>query len=115
MAKYHGVRTESGVQVVKEDRFGVRHLTPEKSFQHRRHSPDGFNWGYAGSGPAQLALALLLEETGSGDAQVWYQFFKREVVARWEDEWTITSEEIHAWLAKKRPVEQPQWEPEPAA
>lgn len=22
------------------------------------HSPDGFNWGYAGSGPAQLALAL---------------------------------------------------------
>lgn len=25
----------------------------------RRHSPDGFNWGYSGSGPAQLALALL--------------------------------------------------------
>jgi hypothetical protein len=24
----------------------------------RNHSPDGFQWGYAGSGPAQLALAL---------------------------------------------------------
>ena len=24
------------------------------------HSPDGFAWGYAGSGPTQLALALLL-------------------------------------------------------
>lgn len=23
------------------------------------HSPDGFSWGYAGSGPSQLALALL--------------------------------------------------------
>ena len=25
----------------------------------RRHSPDGFTWGYAGAGPAQLALAML--------------------------------------------------------
>lgn len=24
------------------------------------HSPDGFAWGYGGSGPAQLALAILL-------------------------------------------------------
>src|SRR5712664_3316643 len=23
------------------------------------HSPDGFQWGYGGSGPAQLALAIL--------------------------------------------------------
>jgi hypothetical protein len=29
------------------------------------HSPDGFNWGYGGSGPAQLALALLLDHTGN--------------------------------------------------
>jgi uncharacterized protein DUF6166 len=25
------------------------------------HSPDGFSWGYAGSGPTQLALAMLME------------------------------------------------------
>jgi hypothetical protein len=35
-------------------------LTPERSQQLWNHSPDGFNWGYGGSGPAQLALALLL-------------------------------------------------------
>lgn len=29
------------------------------------HSPDGFNWGYTGSGPAQLALAMMVEEYGS--------------------------------------------------
>ena len=25
------------------------------------HSPDGLNWGYSGSGPAQLALAILAD------------------------------------------------------
>jgi hypothetical protein len=25
------------------------------------HSPTGFSWGYAGSGPAQLALAILAD------------------------------------------------------
>lgn len=29
------------------------------------HSQDGFSWSYNGSGPAQLALAILLNETGS--------------------------------------------------
>ena len=28
------------------------------------HSPDGFAWGYGGSGPAQLALALLADALG---------------------------------------------------
>src|SRR5262245_1194599 len=27
----------------------------------RSHSPTGFEWGYGGSGPAQLALALLAD------------------------------------------------------
>ena len=30
-------------------------------FDLRNHSPDGFEWGYYGSGPAQLALALLCD------------------------------------------------------
>lgn len=36
-------------------------LSPAKSLARRNHSPDGFNWGYAGSGPAQLALAICIE------------------------------------------------------
>lgn len=35
-------------------------VTPAKSLAVWNHSPDGFNWGYGGSGPAQLALAILL-------------------------------------------------------
>lgn len=31
------------------------------------HSPSGFEWGYMGSGPAQLALALLADHYGIPD------------------------------------------------
>jgi hypothetical protein len=34
-------------------------------FDVRKHSPDGFEWGYDGSGPAQLALALVLHHVGN--------------------------------------------------
>jgi hypothetical protein len=38
-----------------------KELSPIKSQKVWNHSPDGFNWGYGGSGPAQLALAICLE------------------------------------------------------
>ena len=36
-------------------------LSLERSRKLRHHSPTGFSWGYHGGGPAQLALALLLD------------------------------------------------------
>lgn len=52
-------------------------LTPARSLALVRHSPTGFAWGYAGSGPAQLALAILLEAGLSDDeAMKYYQAFK---------------------------------------
>lgn len=35
-------------------------LDPRPSQKVWNHSPDGFAWGYNGSAPAQLALAILL-------------------------------------------------------
>jgi len=69
-------------------------------FDLRRHSPDGFNWGYCGSGPAQLALALVADVLGDdAAAQAIYQKFKSQVVAGWErDTWQITSDEILQWV-----------------
>lgn len=68
----------------------------------RNHSPTGFSWGYHGSGPAQLALALLADATGLDDqALSHYQQFKHEVVSRWPAEWTITAKEINDWLCQK--------------
>ena len=70
----------------------------------RRHGhPPGRHaeWGFQGSGPAQLALALLLDHTGDPDlAQTHHQRFKADVVARWRGkEWTLEPREIDAWLA----------------
>ncbi len=42
-----------------------------------RHSPDGFEWGYEGSGPAELALNLLHYWYGKNIAEDHYQDFKR--------------------------------------
>jgi len=36
-------------------------ITASRSQQVINHSPDGFNWGYGGSGPAQLSLGIALE------------------------------------------------------
>ena len=44
--------------VVREDANGV--WTPlDPRYDLRNHSPTGFAWGYGGSGPSQLALAIL--------------------------------------------------------
>jgi hypothetical protein len=59
-----------------------RELLPEHSLQVRNHSPTGFSWGYGGSGPAQLALALLLELTTTEMALLWYQDVKWQIIAK---------------------------------
>ena len=50
------------------------------------HSPTGFGWGYHGSGPAQLALALLADALGYDDRAVrLHQYFKFKVVGCWPE------------------------------
>lgn len=59
-------------------------LDPARSLAVVNHSPSGFAWGYGGSGPAQLALALLLEAgVDEHNAQILHQDFKFEFVAGW--------------------------------
>lgn len=66
------------------DRVTVNGEALDPRYDLRNHSPDGFAWGYGGSGPAQLALALLADATGDDElAQRHYQDFKFAVVARW--------------------------------
>ena len=67
------------------------------------HSPSGFEWGYGGSGPAQLALAILAHELGARKALKLYQDFKWDIIAQLSThEWEITSEEIQKWLEKHK-------------
>jgi hypothetical protein len=64
------------------------------------HSPTGFSWGYGGSGPAQLAIALLADALGDDDDRAirLHQCFKFKVVACWPEgeRWWITAEQIAA-------------------
>ncbi len=81
-----------------------RNLDPIPSQRIRNHNPDGFNWGYGGSGPAQLALAILLDHTADPEkARQNYQKFKGDVVARMPQgqSWEMTDEEIQMWFAGK--------------
>lgn len=77
----------------------TRELRLEPSLAVRSHSPTGFSWGYGGSGPAQLALAILLDYYGDTDfALKYYQSFKWIAVAKWpaSQDWAITGAEIEA-------------------
>ena len=65
------------------------------------HSPDGFNWGYGGSGPADLARSILWDFIGAEPTPGLYQDFKFHFVSGWKDKWEITSEEIQNWLDKR--------------
>ena len=91
-------------QAIVEKRPGQERLTPERSFELVNHSPSGFEWGYGGSGPAQLALALLLDYTGDeAFALDYYQELKTEVVSQLacagsEGRWRLTASEIDAAL-----------------
>jgi hypothetical protein len=66
-----------------------------------RHSPDGFEWGYGGSGPADFALNIMAAFIGADRAQrsSLYQEFKWDFIATmpWEGG-VIRKADILAWL-----------------
>lgn len=65
----------------------------------REHSTE-MTWGYSGSGPADLALSILVDYLGD-EEQAWqlHQQFKRHFVAGFDTEsWTLTSDQIAEWL-----------------
>jgi len=100
MKLYIGERTEKGVEVIVLDAEGGQEpLDPR--YDPRKHSMDGFNFGYGGSGPAQLSLALLADVLCDDEkAQRFYQDFKFKVVARLQGEqFEMSEEEIRQKVA----------------
>jgi hypothetical protein len=75
-------------------------FTADKSLKVLNSSPDGFAWGYYGSGPAQLAFAILLEETMEDVALHLYQDFKNQIISGFEMElpFKIDSDTIQKWI-----------------
>ncbi|MGH9373357.1 MAG: DUF6166 domain-containing protein, partial [Vicinamibacterales bacterium] len=90
------------------DQLGHAHVAVDHGGEMRplahfvRHSPAGMDWGYAGSGPADLARSLLAHFLGSRVAPHprIYQRFTFLVIASLprDEDWTLTSEDVQAAL-----------------
>jgi hypothetical protein len=94
---YHGKREEFAAFVWKHHRGVSKPLNPRNDLWN--HSPTGFEWGYGGSGPAQLALAILADALHNDDQAVeLYQQFKWEMIAPQQGEtWKIGLAEVLEW------------------
>ena len=100
---YYGKRvSESGHQPVYKKLLPdgePQQLSPKPSQKLINHSPSGFQWGFTGSGPSQLSLALLLDATNDPEkAKSYYQDFKWEYVSGWGEQWAMTREVILEWI-----------------
>lgn len=83
---------------------GARISTAD-SLRLQNHAPDGgVSWGYHGSGPSQLALALLLRFGATDkEALAFYQDLKREVIATLPPlDFEMKDEKVTEWLESKR-------------
>ena len=88
----------------KEVFIDGRELSPRPSQKVFNHSPDGFNWGYEGSGPAQLALAILLDFTDPEFARKNYQDFKREFISQvqMDKDFEMDIEIVEDWISDRQ-------------
>ena len=77
-------------------------LTPEQSLDIVNHSPNGFEVGYRGSGPAQLACGLLLDHYDDESfVREHYIAFRNRVISQLKCDgpaacWHLNGEEIDA-------------------
>jgi len=90
MKRYQGMRMGSAVDVTVDG----RPLNPRLDLWN--HSPSGFEWIYEGSGPAQLALAILADCVGDTKFAIrWHQDFKADVIEGLSYRgWNLTEEQI---------------------
>jgi uncharacterized protein DUF6166 len=117
--KYIGARTKLGVIVEVEVR-DHRNRVRKRMLRHiPYHSPDGFEMGYGGSGPADLALAILVDYFGerpprdgsqsakfsrwTAKSKAWklHQPSKGKFIAGLGSQWTLYSEQIQEWLKQQ--------------
>lgn len=103
---FHGVRgNDLGVEVWKAEEFGLVTLNCRNDL--RNHSPNGPEWGYSGSGPAQLALGLCAAVVADWAALMVYHDFKAQHISRlpkwgWTMPQNFLYREVHKLIAAVR-------------
>lgn len=90
--------TPSGGRVVYKEVLPFRNVYVLNMYLDEvKHSPDGFMWGYLGSGPHQLSYALLRDACGEETAKIFYKEFCRKIVSEIpkDEMWELTKQDIH--------------------
>jgi hypothetical protein len=99
MVTFHGRRSSPGEVTVEMHVEGVPRPLPLHTGVYN-HSPCGFEWGYAGSGPAQLALAICVELVGPERAMQVSGRIKEQFIAPIKaNEWMLRGTEVMAEIA----------------
>jgi hypothetical protein len=97
---YKGTRIVPGYKAVVyvDDKI----LDVESSRQIRDYAPD-IEFGYFGSGPSQLALAILYDVTGNKDISLLYcQDFKRDYIAQFDqDGFILLESQVKSWIEER--------------
>ena len=89
MKRYAGDRTIDGVKVT------VDGAPLDPCVDVVEFTKNGFEWSYEGPEPRQLALALLVDHRGDNAAAMTaVETFMRAIVANFENEWEMTSDDI---------------------
>jgi hypothetical protein len=94
MKHYAGDRTIDGVKVTVDG----APLNPCVNVME--FTKNGFEWSYEGPEPRQLALALLVDHLGDKEAaKAHVESFMCAVVANFDNEWEMTSDDLDLALA----------------
>jgi hypothetical protein len=93
MKTYEGRRTIDGLVVTVD---GAR---LDERYDVKRFTRYGFEWTYEGESPQQLALAILIDHLGDKERAVALsEPFMKSVIANLDNDWTLTSEDVNAYL-----------------
>ncbi len=97
MKTYEGKRTIDGLVVTVDGRRLDEH------YEVKRFTKFGFEWTYEGESPQQLALAILFDYLGDQDRAIRLsETFMNEIVANLDNDWTISVEQMEAFLHAHR-------------
>jgi hypothetical protein len=95
MTVYEGRRTIDGLVVTAD---GAR---LDEHYAVKRFTKYGFEWTYEGESPRQLALAILYDHLRDGEQAIRLsEPFMKKVVANFDNDWTLRSDEVAAYIGE---------------
>jgi hypothetical protein len=93
MKVYEGKRTIDGLVVTVDGKPLPEH------YEVKRFAKYDFEWTYEGESPRQLALAILFDYATDKDRAISLsESFMKDVIANFDNDWTLTGEDVDAYL-----------------